>query len=101
MPASADEFGFAASGDCLVTAGRSAFLITGGAKSRVLRSDDRGLTWTAVESGIPEGRPRWLRRRVRLTARGIAVGGDFGEKPTCRTTSPTPATAAPGPTAIT
>jgi photosystem II stability/assembly factor-like uncharacterized protein len=83
MPDSADEYGFAASGDCLVTAGKKAFLITGGSRSRVLRSDDRGLTWTATESGIPAD-------PVNLAAggfagafasprHGIAVGGDFAD----------------------
>ncbi len=82
MPASADEYGFAASGDCLVTAGKAAFLITGGAKSRILRSDDRGLTWTAVESGIPEGPAAGGFAGAFASPRhGIAVGGDFGEKP--------------------
>lgn len=82
MPASAGEFGFAASGDCLVTAGKAAFLITGGARSRVLRSDDRGLTWTAVESGIPEGPAAGgFAGAFASPRRGIAVGGDFGEDP--------------------
>lgn len=78
MPRSADEFGFAASGDCLTTAGRSAFLITGGAKSRILRSDDRGLTWTAVASGIPAGPAAGGFAGAFASPRhGIAVGGDF------------------------
>ena len=82
MPASDDEFGFAASGDCLVTAGKAAFLITGGARSRVLRSVDRGLTWTAVESGIPAGGAAGGFAGAFASPRhGIAVGGDFGEKP--------------------
>jgi photosystem II stability/assembly factor-like uncharacterized protein len=55
MPPAADgEFGFAASGTCLVTAGaRDAFLASGGAASRIFRSHDRGTTWTAVDSPIP------------------------------------------------
>ena len=53
MPRSKDEFGFAASGDCLVTSGRSAFLITGGKKSRVLRSDDRGSDLDGGRLGDP------------------------------------------------
>lgn len=78
MPASAGEFGFAASGDCLVTAGKAAFLITGGAQSRVLRSDDRGLTWTAVASGIPAGEAAGgFAGAFASPRRGIAVGGDF------------------------
>ena len=82
MPASDEEYGFAASGDCLVTAGKAAFLITGGAKSRVLRSDDRGVTWTAVESGIPAGPAAGgFAGAFASPRRGIAVGGDFGATP--------------------
>ena len=78
MPVSDKEYGFAASGDCLVTAGKAAFLITGGARSRVLRSDDRGLTWTAVESGIPEGEAAGGFAGAFASPRhGIVVGGDF------------------------
>jgi photosystem II stability/assembly factor-like uncharacterized protein len=78
MPASDKEYGFAASGDCLVTAGKAAFLVTGGAQSRVLRSDDRGLTWTAVESGIPKGDAAGGFAGAFASPRhGIAVGGDF------------------------
>lgn len=80
MPASDGEFGFAASGACLTTAGRSAFLITGGKRSRVLRSDDRGRTWTAVESGIPAGESAGgFAGAFASPRRGIVVGGDFAE----------------------
>ncbi len=80
MPDSADEFGFAASGDCLVTAGKAAFIVTGGAQSRVLRSDDRGLTWTAVESGIPAGESAGgFAGAFASPRRGIVVGGDFAD----------------------
>lgn len=80
MPRSGGEFGFAASGDCLTTAGRSAFLITGGKRSRVLRSDDRGLTWTAVESGIPAGESAGGFAGAFASPRvGIVVGGDFAD----------------------
>ena len=80
MPDTADEFGFAASGDCLVTAGRSAFIVTGGAKSRVLRSDDRGRTWTATESGIPAGDSAGgFAGAFASPRRGIVVGGDFAD----------------------
>lgn len=82
MPASDEEYGFAASGDCLVTAGKAAFIITGGKRSRVLRSDDRGLTWTATESGIPAGPAAGgFAGAFASPRRGIAVGGDFGENP--------------------
>ncbi|RYB95778.1 oxidoreductase [Nocardioides oleivorans] len=80
MPATADEFGFAASGDCLVTVGKAAFIITGGAQSRVLRSDDRGLTWKATESGIPAGESAGGFAGAFATPRnGIVVGGDFAD----------------------
>lgn len=80
MPRSKDEFGFAASGSCLVTAGRSAFLVTGGKRSRVLRSDDRGLTWTAVASGIPAGEAAGGFAGAFASPReGIVVGGDFAK----------------------
>jgi photosystem II stability/assembly factor-like uncharacterized protein len=80
MPRSDGEFGFAASGECLVTAGRSAFLITGGERSRVLRSDDRGRTWTATTSGIPAGESAGGFAGAFASPRhGIAVGGDFAD----------------------
>ena len=48
------EFGFAASGTCLVTAGRhDAYLASGGAASRVFHSADGGHTWTVADSTIP------------------------------------------------
>ena len=49
-PALAGEFGFAASGTCLVTAGtHDAWIASGGgAKTRVYRTYDRGLTWKAT-----------------------------------------------------
>ena len=80
MPRSNGEFGFAASGDCLVTSGKSAFLITGGKRSRVLRSDDRGRTWTATPSGIPSGEAAGgFAGAFASPSQGIAVGGDFAE----------------------
>ena len=39
MPEAATEYGFAASGDCLVTAGRTAYFGSGGGAARVFRSD--------------------------------------------------------------
>src|SRR4051794_11433812 len=54
-PALTGEAGFAASGTCLVTAGsRDAWIATGGgARSRVLRTHDRGLTWKASSTTVP------------------------------------------------
>ncbi|MBA2955243.1 oxidoreductase [Nocardioides sp. MAH-18] len=81
MPAAVPtEAGFAASGDCLVTAGRSAYFGSGGAVSRVFRSDDRGLTWTATDSTIPPGEAAGVfALAFRTPTEGVAVGGDFAE----------------------
>ncbi|MGW4205724.1 oxidoreductase [Streptomyces sp. NPDC004726] len=82
------EAGFAASGQCLVSSGpRDVWLATGGGPTaRVLRSVDRGLSWTAAESGIPAGDPARgvFALAFRDRAHGIAVGGDY------RTGQPSP-----------
>ncbi|MFJ1559364.1 WD40/YVTN/BNR-like repeat-containing protein [Streptomyces mirabilis] len=82
MPAAQDgEAGFAASGQCLVSAGsRDAWLATGGgAHARVLHSTDRGLTWKAAETPIPAGDPARgvFALAFRDRAHGLAVGGDY------------------------
>ncbi|MEO3870074.1 oxidoreductase [Nonomuraea sp. B12E4] len=75
------EAGFAASGQCLVTAGgRDAWLATGGAeRSRVFHSGDRGRTWTVTDTPIPAGDPARgvFALAFRDPHRGIAVGGDY------------------------
>ncbi|MER5774516.1 oxidoreductase [Streptomyces sp. NPDC002039] len=82
MPAALPgEAGFAASGQCLVTAGsRDVWLATGGSTvARVLHSADRGRTWRVTESPVPAGDPARgvfaLAFRDRTT--GLAVGGDY------------------------
>jgi photosystem II stability/assembly factor-like uncharacterized protein len=94
MPAAqAAEFAFAASGTCLVTAGRSDAWIAsgGGAVSRVYRSRDRGRTWsvsaTPVRSTPAGGIFSLAVRDNRFHGHGtrggsarrdvVAVGGDF------------------------
>ena len=79
MPAAVEtEAGFAASGDCLVTAGHTAYFGSGGAVSRVFRSDDFGLTWTATDSTIPPGEAAGVfALAFRRPGEGVAVGGDF------------------------
>ena len=80
MPDSSTEAAFAASGDCLVTAGRTAYFGSGGGASRVFRSDDFGLTWSATDSEIPAGATAGVFALTFRTPRhGIAVGGDFTE----------------------
>ena len=75
MPEAATEYGFAASGDCLVTAGRTAYFGSGGGVARVFRSTDFGLTWTASNSTIPAGAGVFA-LAFRTPQQGIAVGGD-------------------------
>lgn len=82
MPAAQDgEAGFAASGQCLVTAGpKDVWLATGGAaRARVLHSADRGRTWTAADTPIPAGDPArgGFALAFRDRAHGLAVGGDY------------------------
>ncbi len=81
MPAALPgEFAFAASGQCLVSAGgkHAWFATGGGATARVFRSDDRGATWevaaTPIRSGPSAGIFALAFRNVR---QGLAVGGDF------------------------
>jgi photosystem II stability/assembly factor-like uncharacterized protein len=79
MPAAVDgEFNFAASGTCLVIAGRDVWMASGGAASRVFRSRDGGLTWTVTESTIPATPAGGVfSLALRSPRQGIAVGGDF------------------------
>jgi photosystem II stability/assembly factor-like uncharacterized protein len=81
MPAAlAGEFAFAASGTCVAAAsGRHAWFATGGgAVTRVFHSDDRGLTWTAVDTPFVTGPTAGIYSLAFRDARhGIAVGGDF------------------------
>ncbi|MCB5180744.1 WD40/YVTN/BNR-like repeat-containing protein [Streptomyces antimicrobicus] len=85
MPAALPgEAGFAASGQCLVSAGpRDVWLATGGgATARVLHSADRGLTWRVAESTVPAGDPAkgvfaLAFRHDGYAAHGLAVGGDY------------------------
>ena len=106
MPAAVDgEFGFAASGTCLVTAGgRDVWLASGGSASRVFHSRDRGHTWTVARHHDPRsaGRRRVLPGVPQPPAglsRSVATSPHRTTAPTPRRT---PATAgAPGRTAAT
>jgi photosystem II stability/assembly factor-like uncharacterized protein len=78
MPAAPTEFGFAASGDCLVTAGHTAYFGSGGGTSRIFRSTDFGRTWSATASTIPSGDAAGVfALTFRTQRKGVAVGGDF------------------------
>jgi photosystem II stability/assembly factor-like uncharacterized protein len=83
MPPALDgEFGFAASGTCLVTAGTSdAWIASGGAAARVYHSADRGRTWTVTDTPVVRSDAGGIfSLAVRDQRTLVAVGGDF-EKP--------------------
>jgi photosystem II stability/assembly factor-like uncharacterized protein len=74
------EFAFAASGQCLVTAGgRDAFFGTGGgAEARVFRSGDRGESWALSSTPIRSGPAAGIfALAFRDPQHGLAAGGDF------------------------
>jgi photosystem II stability/assembly factor-like uncharacterized protein len=86
MPPALDgEFGFAASGTCLVTAGeKDAWIASGGAAARVFHTDDRGRTWTVTDTPVRRSDAGGIfSLAVRNTRTLVAVGGDF-EKPNAR-----------------
>lgn len=79
-PALPGEFGFAASGTCITTAGgRDAWFGTGGdVVSRVFHSEDRGRTWEVVNTPVASGPSSGIfSLAFDNPRRGIAVGGDF------------------------
>jgi photosystem II stability/assembly factor-like uncharacterized protein len=80
MPKAVDgEFGFAASGTCLVTAGSSrAWIASGGGASRVFRTTDRGTTWKVTDSTVPASAAGGtFGLSFRNGHAGLAVGGDY------------------------
>jgi photosystem II stability/assembly factor-like uncharacterized protein len=79
MPKAPGEFGFAASGTCLVTAGaKRAWFASGGAASRVFRTTDGGRRWSVSDSTIPASAAGGTFGLSFRTPRiGLAVGGDF------------------------
>jgi photosystem II stability/assembly factor-like uncharacterized protein len=94
MPKAKDgEFGFAASGTCLVTAGvKDAWIASGGTAARVFHSTDYGQTWSVAKTSIPPNADGGGVFSLAFTTSkvGIAVGGNFleednGRKMTART----------------
>ena len=74
------EFGFAASGTCLVTAGdKHAYFASGGGDSRIFFSKDWGTTWKVKKSRDPRPprRAGSSRSAFKDPKQGLAVGGDF------------------------
>ncbi|MEU7476130.1 oxidoreductase [Lentzea sp. NPDC042327] len=82
------EFAFAASGQCVTTAGNHAWIATGGgAQARVLESRDGGRSWRADEVPLPAGEAAGVFAVAFKTPwRGVAIGGDY-----LKPTDPTPA----------
>lgn len=88
------EAGFAASGTSITVAGTAhAWIGTGGGPvARVLRSEDRGLTWTAASTPMAGGEATGIFGiAFRDTVHGIAVAGNYqepaGEAPTVLATA--------------
>jgi photosystem II stability/assembly factor-like uncharacterized protein len=74
------EGGFAASGTCLVTVGNStAYVGTGAGSSRVLGTRDRGKSWDAFDTPIPNetSTAGITSLAFRDEENGIAAGGDI------------------------
>jgi photosystem II stability/assembly factor-like uncharacterized protein len=79
-PALPLEFAFAASGQCITTAGgRNAWFGTGGdAVARVFHSRDRGQTWTVANTPVRSGPSAGVfALAFRDPRHGLAAGGDF------------------------
>jgi photosystem II stability/assembly factor-like uncharacterized protein len=79
-PALPGEFGFAASGQCLVTQGaRNAWVGSGGgAVTRVYHSTDGGQTWTVADTPVLSGPSAGIFALAFSDRRhGLAIGGDF------------------------
>jgi photosystem II stability/assembly factor-like uncharacterized protein len=79
-PALPAEFAFAASGQCITSAGgRDAWFATGGdAVARVFHSSDRGRTWTVANTPVRSGPSAGIfALAFRDHRHGLAVGGDF------------------------
>jgi photosystem II stability/assembly factor-like uncharacterized protein len=80
-PALPGEFAFAASGQCITTAGgRDAWFGGGGAAARVFHSRDRGQTWTVASTPMLSGEAAGISALAfRDVKHGLAAGGDFAD----------------------
>ena len=76
-PALTNEGGFAASNSCLTVRGKFAWFGTGA--GRILRSEDRGITWSAFSTPIRHDSATAGVFSVAFAddRRGVAVGGDY------------------------
>jgi photosystem II stability/assembly factor-like uncharacterized protein len=82
-PALGNEFGFAASGTCLVSAQHSArsgefWFATGGQSPRVFHTTNAGTSWTAETTPVRGGDAAGIYSVAFKNSRtGVAVGGDY------------------------
>lgn len=79
-PAVSGEGGFAASGNCLITRGKTdAFLVSGGTAARVYHSGDRGQTWQVFDTPILKGPASAGIFSIAFAGDkyGLIVGGDY------------------------
>jgi len=85
MPAAQPgEFGFAASGTCLVASGRDAWIASGGGSSaRVYHSRDLGRSWTVADTPVVVGAAAGIYSLAVSGRQVAAVGGDY-TAPTAR-----------------
>ncbi|WP_196886421.1 WD40/YVTN/BNR-like repeat-containing protein [Aureivirga sp. CE67] len=82
-PMEEGEAAFAASNSNIVLKNNTAWIVTGGKKSRVLKSTDKGETWTSFDTPIVQGKETtgiytadFYDENV-----GIVMGGDYTDKP--------------------
>lgn len=83
LPASATgEAAFAASNSNVALQGDNAWIVTGGAKARILHSPDRGKSWTVTQSPIREGGQMTGIYSVAFwdASHGIIFGGDWNQQ---------------------
>lgn len=79
-PALPNEYGFAASGECLTTSGHYAWFGSGGADgARVFRSHDDGHTWDVHRTPMRRAAAAGIFGLAFIPRHGIAVGGSFSQ----------------------
>jgi photosystem II stability/assembly factor-like uncharacterized protein len=84
MPRAKDgEFGFAASGTCLISGPQHQYwLVTGGNHPRVFHTFDGGAVWSVANTPIRRGPTAGIYSvAFRGANRGVIVGGDFADPP--------------------
>ena len=82
-PALEGEGSFAASGTCLITEGsQTAYVGTGaGGAARVMKTTDRGATWSVVETPVSHGTPSSGLASVSFlnSTQGVVAGGEISK----------------------